>query len=183
MQGQGFNAFTITQLIIQAFTPLMTATIAVVILILGTRLERSKQLHRSLLDKRMSLFEEIAPGLNDIYCFYQAVGHWSDLNPEEIIKRKRAIDRAVNVNRYLFRNRFWGVYKEFENAHFEMFSAAGQSARIRLDTKYVRERIGSHFKKEWEQCVSSEPGDRKEQVRSYDALMDLLGNEVKGEVA
>jgi hypothetical protein len=183
MQGQGFNAIVIAQLTIQALTPIMTATIALVILILGTRLERSKQLHRSLLDKRMSLFEEIAPGLNDVYCFYQTVGHWSDLNPDEIIKRKRTIDRAVNVNRHLFRKHFWEVYKEFENAHFEMFSSVGQPARLRLDTNYMRERIGPHFKKEWEQCVSSAPGDRKEQIRSYDILMDVLGSEVKGEAS
>src|ERR1700704_2214791 len=99
---------------IAALTPLMTLIVGVLVVHLGTKLDTTKQLQAELLRKRLHLFEEIAPRLNDIFCFYQAVGHWAELNPDEVIKRKRAIDRIIQVNRYLFRSEFWDEYQHFE---------------------------------------------------------------------
>src|SRR5438093_1097983 len=95
---------------IAALTPIMTLTVGVLVVHLGTKLDTTKQLHAELLRKRLHLFEDIAPQLNDIFCFYQAVGHWAELSPEEVIKRKRAIDRTIQVNRYLFNSEFWDGY-------------------------------------------------------------------------
>ena len=182
-QTQSASILEIVKVFISLLTPIMTGSIALVIFLLGTRLDRTKQLHHSLLGKRMSLFEQVAPLINDVYCFFQAVGHWAELNPEEVIKRKRAIDRALNINRYLFGARFWDAYKAFETLHFEMFASPGQPARLRLDTSYVRERLGPYFKKEWENYLSTQPGSRQAQAESYNRLMDTFGSEVKGEAA
>jgi hypothetical protein len=154
--------------------------VGIVILRLGKRMELSQQLHNELFRKRLSLFEDIAPKLNDIFCFYQAVGHWTELTPEEIIRRKRAVDRVIQVNRYLFRSDFWSAYQEFERAHFEMFSAPGQPARLRLDMDHVKKRAGEQFKPEWMGAISSQPGDHAKQQQDYQRLMHLLGNEVRG---
>jgi hypothetical protein len=95
------------QLIVAALTPIMTGVVGIILVRMGTKLDVTKQLHQELLRKRLQLFEDIAPKINDVFCFFQAVGHWADLGPEEIIKRKRAIDRVIQVNRYLFRSDFW----------------------------------------------------------------------------
>ena len=165
---------------VAALTPIMTGLIGLIILRLGTKLDATKQLHQELLRKRLQLFEDIAPKLNDIHCFYQAVGHWAELNPEEVIRRKRAIDRAIQVNRYLFRSDFWDEYQRFEQAHFEMFSAAGQPARLRLDLDHVGKRAGAGFHKDWFAYASSKPGNHQEQVEHYQALMEILGREIRG---
>lgn len=168
------------KLAVAALTPIVTGLLGVIVLRMGTKLDTSKQLHQELLKKRLQLFEEVAPKLNDIFCFYQAVGHWTELNPDEIIRRKRAIDRAIQVNRYLFRSDFWDEYQRFEQAYFEMFSAAGQPARLRLDVEYVRMRAGDAFKNEWLPYCSSKPGGHEEQRNHYQALMEILGREIKG---
>src|ERR1700716_4275284 len=116
------------RLVIAALTPIMTLVVGIIVVRLGTRLDATKQLHSELLRKRLQLFEEVAPKLNDIFCFFQAVGHWADLSPDEVIKRKRAIDRSIQVNRYLFRSDFWSAYQRFEQSHFDMFAAIGQPA-------------------------------------------------------
>jgi hypothetical protein len=170
----------IAKLGVSALTPLITGLIGILVLRMGTRFEASRHLHQQLLKKRLDLFEEVAPRLNDIFCFYQAIGHWAELNPDEVIRRKRAIDRAIQVNRYLFRSDFWDAYQQFEKSHFEMFTAAGQPARLRLDVKHVRERIGDFFKNEWTPFVSSQPGDHEQQRQHYQTLMHILGNEVRG---
>jgi hypothetical protein len=165
---------------VAALTPLMTGLIGLIVLRLGTKLEAAKQINQELVRKRLELFEDIAPMLNDIHCFYQAVGHWAELNPEEIIRRKRSIDRAIQVNRYLFRSEFWDEYRRFEEAHFEMFSAPGQPARLRLDLEHVGKRAGAAFQKDWTASASAKPGSHEEQVRHYQALMEILGREVRG---
>ena len=165
---------------VAALTPLMTLVVGILVVHLGTKLDATKQLHAELLRKRLALFEDIAPKLNDIHCFFLAIGHWADLSPEEVIKRKRAIDRSIQVNRYLFRSDFWDAYQRFEQAHFEMFAAVGQPARLRMDLPYVRERVGEHFKNEWTAFVSAKPGDHDEQRRLYQALMNTLGKEIRG---
>ncbi len=165
---------------IAALTPIMTGLVGLIILRMGNKLDTSRQLHQELLKKRLNLFEDIAPKINDIYCFYQAVGHWTELNPDEIIRRKRAIDRSIQVNRYLFRSDFWDAYQHFEQAHFEMFSAAGQPARLRLDMENMRLRAGDAFKSEWLPFVSSKTGDHQEQRNHYQSLMEILGREIRG---
>jgi hypothetical protein len=165
---------------VAALTPIMTGLIGLIVLRLGTKLDTTKQLHQELLRKRLQLFEEIAPKLNDIHCFYQAVGHWAELNPDEVIRRKRAIDRAIQVNRYLFRSDFWDEYQRFEQAHFEMFSAAGQPARLRLDLDHVGKRAGAGFQKDWLSYASAKPGSHQEQIKHYQALMEILGREIRG---
>src|SRR5262245_26093560 len=165
---------------VAALTPIMTLVVGILVVHLGTKLDATKQLHAELLRKRLTLFEDIAPKLNDMHCFFLAVGHWAELTPEEVIRRKRAIDRAIQINRYLFRSDFWEAYQRFEQAHFEMFAAVGQPARLRMDMDYIRERIGDFFRKEWMLAVSSKAGDHEEQRRLYQALMHILGNEVRG---
>jgi hypothetical protein len=43
----------------------------------------------------------------------------------------------------------------------------------------MRERMGDSFKSEWMPLVSSNPGDNQEQREHYQALMRILGNEVR----
>ena len=174
------NWLEYARLAVAALTPIMTLVVGIIVVRLGTRLDATKQLHTELLRKRLALFEDVAPKLNDIFCFFQAIGHWADLSPEEVIKRKRAIDRSIQVNRYLFRSDFWVAYQRFEKAHFDLFAAVGQPAKLRMDLAYIRERVGDHFKSEWTPFVSSKPGDHHEQRNLYQALMHILGNEIRG---
>jgi hypothetical protein len=168
------------QLAVSALTPIMTGVVGIILVHMGTKLDVTKQLHQELLRKRLQLFEDIAPKINDVFCFFQAVGHWADLTPDEIIKGKRAIDRVIQVNRYLFRSDFWEAYQRFENAHFEMFAAVGRPARLRLDAAHFRKLAGEGFKPEWSGVISPKEGDHTEQRRHYEALMEILGKEIRG---
>jgi hypothetical protein len=168
------------RLAVSTLTPIMTGIIGIILVRMGTRLDVSKQLHQELLRKRLQLFEEVAPKLNDMLCFFQAIGHWAELSPPEIIKRKRAVDRSVQVNRYLFRSDFWDAYQRFEQAHFEMYAAVGRPAKLRLDMTHIHERVGDSFKNEWTPFISSQPADHEDQRKRYEALMEILGREIKG---
>ena len=163
---------------VSALTPIVTGIVGALILRMGTRMEHSKNLHRELLRKRLTLFEDVAPKLNDIYCYFQALGHWSDLNPDEIILRKRSINSAFHVNRFLFDQAVWSAYQQFEKMHFDMYAAAGQPAKLRLDIDYIRLRVGELFKNEWATGLSQKGGDREAQKGADQSLMDALGRSI-----
>jgi regulator of replication initiation timing len=163
---------------IAALTPIVTGIVGALVLRMGARIEHGKTLHRELLKKRLDLFEDIAPKLNDLYCFFQAIGHWSDLNPHEIISRKRAIDRALHINRFLFDQDVWEAYREFEDLHFEMYSEVGRPAKLRLDMDWMKERLGESFKSEWTPSVSAKAGERQAQKAAYETLMNALGRSI-----
>jgi hypothetical protein len=61
-----------------------------------------------------------------------------------------------------------------------MFAAVGQPARLRLDMAYIRERVGDYFKSEWMPMASTKPGNHEEQREHYQALMHILGSEIRG---
>ena len=166
---------------VSALTPLVTGLVGVFIVRLGHRMEGAKQLHQELLKKRLDVYEEVAPQLNDIYCFFQAIGHWAELRPDDIIKRKRSVDRILQVHRFLFGPPMWTAYQTFELSHFDLYSRVGEAALMRLDMPYIRERLGDHFNTDWLPSVSSKVGDQAEQARNYKKLMDLLGEEVRGD--
>jgi hypothetical protein len=168
------------QLAVAALTPIMTGVVGIILVRMGNKLDVTKQLHQELLRKRLQLFEDVAPKINDVFCFFQAVGHWADLNPDEIIKRKRAVDRVLQVNRYLFRSDFWEAYQRFEAEHFDMFAAPGHPARLRLDVAHFQKLVGQAFRPEWSDLISAKEGDHNEQRRSYQALMEILGKEMRG---
>jgi hypothetical protein len=170
-----------TKLAVSALTPILTGIIGLMALRLGNRLERSRQLNQTLLSKRLSVFDQIAPKLNDIFCFYRAIGHWSDLNPAEIIKRKRDIDRTFHINEFLFDKRLKALFNEFEAAHFETFSASGQPAKLRLDVEHVRKLMGPAYRPDWSSALSAKAGNIDQQTQAYQKLMERLGKEVKGE--
>jgi hypothetical protein len=163
---------------ITALTPIVTGIVGLLVLRMGTRIEHTKNIHRELLKKRLDLFEEIAPKINDVYCFFQALGHWSELNPEEVILRKRAIDRALHVNRFLFAEDVWDSYRQFETEHFDTWSTVGKPAKLRLDMECVTKRLGDAFKSEWAASVSAKGGNYQAQQAAYEALMNALGRSI-----
>ena len=61
-----------------------------------------------------------------------------------------------------------------------MYAAVGRPARLRLDVAHLRGRVGEAFKPEWSDFVSAKGGDHEEQRAYYEALMEILGREIRG---
>jgi hypothetical protein len=51
---------------------------------------------------RAELWSSISPQMNDLYCYFLYVGHWKDLDPTEILKTKRSLDKLVYSNSPFF---------------------------------------------------------------------------------
>jgi hypothetical protein len=159
----------------------VSAFIPVAVVFLGLRLDASRTINQELVKKRLAIYDSVAPRINDIFVFYQGIGHWAELNPSKVIENKRVIDKIVYVNQFLFSKATFRAYKDFERQHFELYSEANRPAALRIDLGYLRPQLGEGFKPEWNESVEKRHlGDRVEQNRAYQSLMKALADEIKG---
>jgi len=121
----------ITKLIVAALVP-------IVVVVVGWKLNRSLKgfehaqwANQKLVEKKLQLFDEIMPRLNDLYCFYNFVGNWKDITPGDVIAIKRALDKKINVYSAVLGNIFLEAYASFMKCAFETYVAEGADAKIR----------------------------------------------------
>lgn len=115
---------------------------ALVFLYLGVRVNRaavhfqtSQWINQKIIEKRLELFDKIAPLLNDLYCYYVRVGGWRAQTPPEIIEIKRNLDRLISVNAPLFSSEFRRIYDKYMELCFDMMAHGSDSARLRTLTE------------------------------------------------
>ncbi|GJD48482.1 hypothetical protein OPKNFCMD_1203 [Methylobacterium crusticola] len=168
------------KLIISMSTPIVTGIVGYLVLQLGFGIEKNKQLNQELVKKRLAFYDAVAPDLNRLFCFYQVVGDWSDLDPAKIIEMTRRIDKNFYVYRFIFSDKIFETYIEFSRGYFEPYAGAGLPARLRLDVHYVKRQMGSKFDEAWLPNVARAPGDHGEQSALYRRLMTDLGRTITG---
>lgn len=172
------------QLAIDVLTPLSVALLGWFISRRLKRLDLIQFSNQKLIEKRLTVFDKLAPGLNDLYCFYRWIGHWREISPGQVVSTKRDLDRTMNVYRQLFDESVYDAYQEFVRTLFEEYQGGpGHDARIRS----VVQRDGGdnrrkHGKYPWEEKwydAFSEPG-KQAQVKnieaSYRSLMEKLAD-------
>lgn len=129
----------------------LDAATPIAVLVAGWMLKRREQLNAELVRKRIAIYDEIAPLVNDILCFYTAVGRWRDLNPPAVIEQKRKIDRAMHVYRHFWDAAVWRRYRAWSEGCFEEYGGGfGRPARLRLDRAYLIRQMGDGWREDWQ---------------------------------
>ena len=120
----------VLKIIISALTPV---SVVIVGYYLNRRLksiDNAQWQNRKIVEKRIDLYDQIAPNLNAILCFFHWFGHWKDMSPKDIIATKRELDRIVHIYRHLLSDDFYEAYTRFIKLTFKTYSAAGKDALI-----------------------------------------------------
>jgi hypothetical protein len=155
-------------------------SIPVALLLLGLALERRKVANQELTKKRIAVYDQVAPRLNDIMCFYRAVGHWASLDPDKIITAKREADRQMHVYRALFSPGFFATYQAFMDVCFETFSdpRGGTPAKLRIDRGHAMREMGARWSDAWTERCSGKPTPVGEMSAAYAAVMAAFAREI-----
>lgn len=166
----------IAKLIVSALTP-------VAVVVLGVRinhrlkdLEQRQWRNRKLIEKRIEIYDEISPELNDLFCYFMWIGEWQKKSPVEIVAAKRSLDRKVHIYRFLLLPEFFRAYEQFMAVVFSTYNGAGEDARLRTDIGGPDgdRRTSPHFKwlPEWDRRFDVENIATKDQLsRAYLAVM------------
>ena len=173
------NILEIIKIVIGALTPIVVAIVGWFISSRLKKLDLVQWSNQKLIEKRLEIYDSIAPLLNDFLCFYTWVGDWKDISPELIIKAKRQLDKKINIYRFLFAENVYQAYQSFISLLFETYTAPGENAKIRshiqsLDGNRISD-CTYEWKPEWSDVFSKKNIEDKNAVRkAYLHLMDEL---------
>jgi len=178
MDAGPWNSLELAKLIAGLLTPTVLAILGVFLGRLNKRYEHVQWRSQKLIEKRLVIYDDIAPILNDILCYFTYVGCWRDLDPPTIVSLKRSIDKKIYIAAPLFSNEFFHACMEFQNLCFETYNSWGQDAKLR--TNYLRHQQAKNggWASEWADCFSDKASDPEEIHGAYNKIMSVFANDI-----
>ena len=137
-----WNSLEITKIFLAILTP-------ITILLLTFQLNKSQSAERETREaavrseiqerarvtevtkQRVKLWSDISPLMNDLYCYYLYVGHWKEISPEQVLAKKRQLDKLVYSNRPFFSENFISKYNDFMFSAFNTRNGWGEDAKLK----------------------------------------------------
>ena len=171
--------------IVKIFTGMVTPLI---VAYFGFKLNRTMQqlaaaqwANQKVIEKRISIFDELAPLLNELYCYMIFVGNWKELTPADIIRYKRLLDKRIYVSAAFFSPGLVSSYDDFIGCCFETFTGAENDARIRSPIECIngdRRKSLPTWEKEWDNCFSTSQTTKEVLKVAYNELMAVFSSEL-----
>jgi hypothetical protein len=128
-------------------------------------------------EKRLVIYDELAPLLNDVLCYFTYVGGWRDMSPPDVVALKRKIDKKVHLSAPLFSPAFYESCSAFQAVCFEMYGGWGKDATLR--TQFERRKESRpDWKAEWDDCFSQKPSPPRDVRDAYQAVMAVMASDI-----
>jgi hypothetical protein len=146
LSQNNWNTLEIAKLIVSIFTPIGVGWF------INRKLKKvdlEQWSNQKIIEKKLSLYDKLAPDLNKLYCFYMWRGDWNEISPKDVIDIKRQLDRSVHIYRHLLGKSFFIEYQAFYNL---LFSPHGEDGEARKDNKIIS-------------IIKGKDGDRKKDRR------------------
>ena len=145
------STLDVVNVVISACIPIAIFAAGIVLAKETRGYEERQWVRRKKYDSRVERWQEIAPPLNDLLCFFMLFGHFREVTPPGAIKRKRQLDRAVYANQNIFGPDFLSAYDEFMKRCFKAYAGGvGADGLIRASVARQRAERGSTWRDEWE---------------------------------
>lgn len=103
------------------------------IVLLAVYFSKKIYTNHEFIKARISLIQDYAKELNDIFCFFQTVGHFGELEPTAIVERKRKMENLAHINRRLFSDALFNAHGAFMAMAFCEFQGPETLAKLRCD--------------------------------------------------
>ena len=87
MAGTAWNSLEVVKLVVAAATPVLVLLLGVVVSRAARRLEEAQWANRTLIERRLELYDEMAERLNDLYCFFGLFGNFREVEPPVAVRR------------------------------------------------------------------------------------------------
>jgi|HubBroStandDraft_2_1064218.scaffolds.fasta_scaffold175011_2 hypothetical protein len=144
--ADSWTSVQIVTVVVDALTPLTVAGLGVYVARASRRIEQVQWANQTVVTRRLDIFAELAPGLNQLLCFSTFVGGWKEIQPHQAIATKRQLDETMYANRVLFSDELFAAYREFMTTLFAMYAARGGDAHLRAP---IESKWGDRRKLPW----------------------------------
>jgi hypothetical protein len=179
-----WNSLEVTKLVVDILTPLFLLFLGIWVNRIAKRVEAAQWTNQKVIEKRIAIYDELAPFINDLYCFYMCVGNWKELKPTDIVNIKRKLDKRIYIYAPLFSPKFLGDYNEFIGLCFQSFVGYGHDARLRTLIKHPvggdrRESSTEPWRSDWDALFTDKEIATLSEVRAgYENLMTQFADEL-----
>ena len=163
-----WNSLEIVKLIVSVMTPMTIVFLGYLVNRMVQRLEQARWANQKVIEKRILVFDKVAPLFNDIYCYFRYIGNWKKLSPVDIIEAKRTLDKEMHINSPLFSHEFMDLYRQFRDLCFRPFSGVGKDAKLRASIDSAdgnrRKVFGAEWSEEWDKMFA-DPGENSDDIQ------------------
>ena len=115
----------IAKLLVGALTPIVVAVPGYWLNRRLKSLESAQWAQQKIVERRIQAYDELAPALNKLFCFFGYVGGWKEIEPPTMIALKRTLDERAHISAPLFDRDFLKVYNELLERCFTTFGGWG----------------------------------------------------------
>ncbi|MGO9077460.1 MAG: hypothetical protein ACLQDY_00230 [Streptosporangiaceae bacterium] len=129
--ADSWTSVQVATLAVAALTPLTVLGLGIFVNNASRRIEQVQWANQTVVARRLEIFAEVAPLLNQLFCFATFVGRWKEIQPGQAIATKRKLDEIMYANRVLFSAELFTAYEAFMSALFDMYATADADAPIR----------------------------------------------------
>lgn len=168
-------------LVANLLSPIITAFFGFWILRITKKIELSQWRNQKLIEKRISVWDDVAPRINDIYCYCMRVGAWKNISPKDVITWKREVDKKIHTYRPYFSPVFFTRFMELMDTCFATFQGHGIDAKLKSP---LLEHKNAHdcWQSEWDNYFYMTPSEENEISAKYLAFQKQLSAELNVEL-
>jgi hypothetical protein len=171
MEAGSWNWLEVARLSAGLLTPVAVGFLGVYLNRVSKRFEMRQWQSQKLTEKRLAIYDELAPTFNDLLCFFTYVGSWRDINPPVVVSWKRVIDKKVNLASPLFSPEFHAACNALIAACYKTFNAWGQDPKLKTQFSRRKEHR-AEWNAEWEDCFA--PNDAIDPRAVQDAYRNVM---------
>ena len=173
-----WNSLEITKLTVQGLTPILIVLLGILVNRAIKRFEHRQWRNQKLIEKRLEIYDDMAPSFNDLLCYFTFIGCWKDLSPIEVVKLKRVLDKKIYLAAPLFSPGFFSACMELMNLCYETYSGWGEDAKLKTKFERRKNAAGTEWETTWERMYSTQPGDPAAIRKAYQELMNCFSEEI-----
>jgi hypothetical protein len=122
MNPSPWNSLEVAKLITGVLTPIVLAVFGIYIHRVSKRFEHLQWRSQKLIEKRLAVYDDFAPQLNDLLCYFTYVGVRKEMRPPAVLSLKREIDKKAHLAAPLFSESFYKACKKFQDLCFETYT-------------------------------------------------------------
>ena len=168
-----WNSLEVTRLVIAAATPLLVAILGFFITRRLKSLENYQWGQQRVVEKRLQVFDQIAPLLNRLLCYFTFVGTWKEYSPPDVLRMKRTLDELVHANAPLFSADFVVKYGQFMDLCFHTYVATAEEPKLITASTWRRKAAGAAWKQEWDAYFEAPSESDQAAVRVRERYAEL----------
>jgi len=163
-----WNSLEIAKLLLGLLTPAAVAALGFYLQRVAERLENKQWANQKIVERRLAIYDEIAPMLNDLLCYFTYVGAWKEMDPPDVITLKRKLDKQLHLAAPLFPACWAESAQAYTHACFKTFGQRwGGSAQLRTPWKNRQPVHATPWRGDWSNCFCEELTSPREIQQLY----------------